>query len=56
MAEPKKPRDVGASVRARLLTLARQKGYPSLYLALWNNRLIHMLLNVGTRQHELIKV
>jgi hypothetical protein len=29
MAEPKKPRDVGTSVRARLLKLARQKGQTS---------------------------
>jgi predicted nucleotidyltransferase component of viral defense system len=45
MAEPKKPRDVGASVRARLLTLARQKGqaFELLLTRYANERLLHRL-------------
>lgn len=45
MAEPKKPRDVGASVRARLLTLARQKGqaFDLLLTRYANERLLHRL-------------
>ena len=39
MAETKRPRDVGASVRARLLTLARQKG-----------QAFDLLLTCGRRQ------
>ena len=45
MAEPKKPRDVGTSVRARLLTLARQKGqaFDLLLTRYANERLLHRL-------------
>ena len=45
MAEPKKLRDVGASVRARLLTLARQKGqaFDLLLTRYANERLLHRL-------------
>ncbi len=45
MAEPKKPRDVGASVRERLLTLARQKGqsFDLLLTRYANERLLHRL-------------
>ncbi|MDO8775936.1 MAG: nucleotidyl transferase AbiEii/AbiGii toxin family protein [Burkholderiaceae bacterium] len=45
MAEPKKPRDIGASVRARLLTLARQKGqaFDLLLTRYANERLLHRL-------------
>ena len=45
MAEPKKPRDVGTSVRARLLTLARQKGqsFELLLTRYANERLLHRL-------------
>lgn len=45
MAEPKNPRDVGTSVRARLLTLARQKGqaFDLLLTRYANERLLHRL-------------
>ena len=45
MAEPKKPRDFGTSVRARLLTLARQKGqaFDLLLTRYANERLLHRL-------------
>ena len=45
MTKPKKPRDVGASVRARLLTLARQKGqaFDLLLTRYANERLLHRL-------------
>jgi predicted nucleotidyltransferase component of viral defense system len=45
MAEPKKPRDLGTSVRARLLTLARQKGqaFDLLLTRYANERLLHRL-------------
>ena len=45
MAEPKTPRDVGTSVRARLLTLARQKGqaFDLLLTRYANERLLHRL-------------
>jgi predicted nucleotidyltransferase component of viral defense system len=45
MAEPKKPRDIGTSVRARLLTLARQKGqaFELLLTRYANERLLHRL-------------
>jgi hypothetical protein len=45
MREPKKPRDVGASVRARLLTLARQEGkaFDLLLTRYANERLLHRL-------------
>jgi hypothetical protein len=45
MAEPKKLRDVGTSVRARLLTLARQKGqaFDLLLTRYANERLLHRL-------------
>jgi predicted nucleotidyltransferase component of viral defense system len=45
MPDPKKLRDVGASVRARLLTLARQKGqaFDLLLTRYTNERLLHRL-------------
>jgi predicted nucleotidyltransferase component of viral defense system len=45
MAEPKNPRDIGTSVRARLLTLARQKGqaFDLLLTRYANERLLHRL-------------
>ena len=57
MAEPKKPRDVGASVRARLLTLARQKGqaFELLLTRYANERLLHRLSLSPHRNRFILK-
>lgn len=55
MAEPKKPRDVGASVRERLLTLARQKGqsFDLLLTRYANERLLHRL-SLSPHRHRFV--
>jgi predicted nucleotidyltransferase component of viral defense system len=55
MAEPKKPRDVGASVRERLLTLARQKGqaFELLLTRYANERLLHRL-SLSPHRHRFV--
>ena len=55
MAEPKKPRDVGASVRECLLTLARQKGqsFDLLLTRYANERLLHRL-SLSPHRHRFV--
>jgi predicted nucleotidyltransferase component of viral defense system len=55
MAEPKKPRDVGTSVRERLLTLARQKGqsFDLLLTRYANERLLHRL-SLSPHRHRFV--
>jgi predicted nucleotidyltransferase component of viral defense system len=55
MAEPKKPRDVGTSVRERLLTLARQKGqsFELLLTRYANERLLHRL-SLSPHRHRFV--
>ena len=57
MAEPQKPRDIGASVRARLLTLARQKGqaFDLLLTRYANERLLHRLSLSSHRNRFVLK-
>lgn len=55
MAEPKKPQHVGTSVRARLLTLARQKGqsFDLLLTRYANERLLHRL-SLSPHRHRFV--
>ncbi len=57
MPEPRKHRDVGASVRARLLNLANQKGQPfDLLLTRYGiERLLHRLSLSPYRDHFVLK-
>ncbi len=57
MPEPKKLRDVGASVRARLLTLARQKGqvFDLLLTRYAIERLLHRLSLSPHRKRFILK-
>lgn len=57
MAEAKKPRNVGASVRVRLLTLARQKGqaFDLLLTRYANERLLHRLSQSPHRNRFVLK-
>ncbi|MBN9460866.1 MAG: nucleotidyl transferase AbiEii/AbiGii toxin family protein [Burkholderiales bacterium] len=57
MPEPRKHRDVGASVRARLLNLAKQKGQPfDLLLTRYGiERLLHRLSISPHRNHFVLK-
>lgn len=57
MPEPKKPRDVGASVRARLLTMARRKGqvFDLLLTRYAIERLLHRLSLSSHRNRFVLK-